>query len=108
MRLAERRVAFEVFGDLAIEIEESLEIVGVVMGPIDDQRFVLWPFRSSRSFLRRERGVALLQFQRGIFDQLLLDALLQLLQGKLQYLHRLDHPGRQFLNLELTVFEAEG
>ena len=74
---------FEVVGHFAVEIEQPLEIVGVVVGLIDDERLVVDGFFAgvvALDFLVGQRGVALLQFQRGILDQLLLDALLQLLQ----------------------------
>ena len=52
--------------------------------------------------------IAFLQFEHGILDQLLLDFLLQQLQRQLKDLHRLDHPRRQNLLLELAGFKAEG
>ena len=74
---------------------------------IDDQRLVFDRLLARILALVRlvgQRRIALLQFQGRILDQLLLDPLLQFLQRKLQNLHRLDHPRRQFLHLELTVF----
>jgi hypothetical protein len=81
------------------------------VGFIDDQRLVFDRLLARIFLLHRfvgQLGVALLQLQGWVFDELLLDPLLQFLQGKLQNLHRLDHPRRQLLHLELPVFEAEG
>jgi hypothetical protein len=101
----------EVFGDLAVEVEQTFEVVGVVMGFIDDERLIFNRFFAgvvALVGLVGQRGIALLQLQGGVLDKLLLDPLLQLLQGELQNLHRLDHPRRQLLHLELSVFKAEG
>ncbi len=99
---------FEILGNFAVEVQQALEIVGVVMGLIDNQRLLV-DLLDGRIFalfvgLIGERRVALLQLEGGIFDQLLLDPLLQILQGKLQDLHRLDHPRCQLLHLELAMF----
>ena len=58
--------------------------------------------------LKQQLGIALLHLQDRIFRQLFFDPFLELLQRQLQDLHRLNHPRRQFLHLELPGFEAEG
>jgi hypothetical protein len=51
--------------------------------------------------------LVLLHFENGILLHFLFDALFKLLQGKLQNLHRLDHPLREDRPLFLLEFLAE-
>jgi len=102
---------FKIFGHVAIEIQQSLKVIGIAVSFIDDERFLIDAFFSRVLTLVRligQRRVALLQFKRGILDQLLLDPLLQLLKRQLQNFHRLNHPRRKLLHLELSMFEAKG
>ena len=102
---------FEVFGHLVIQIQQPLEVVGIAVRFIDNQRLFIDAF-FTRIFtlfgLIGQRRVALLELQSRILDQFLLNAFLQLLERKLQDFHRLNHPRCKLLHLELSMFKAEG
>ena len=93
------------------QIDQPLEIVGIVVGVVDDQLFFtdvgLVGVLVLHRFFVGKIGILLPHFEQRVLGHLLLDALLELHDGQLQNLHRLDHSRRQFHRLDLRRLHAE-
>ncbi len=94
---------------LAVHDRHTFEVIDVILRTVHDQlplgvRGRIGVFSFGR--LVGKRWVLFLHFQQWVLVHLRFDAFLQGHDRQLQNLHRLDHPRRQLLNLELPCFQA--